>query len=367
MNTRSKQAFLFLLAITFAASCFAQNTKSSAAKTLIVPGESVGAIKLGADAAKVGKEKGDPAYSDAGMGKVVESWFLGAKRGDKGRPFHRPDEIGLRAHFNENGSKYLISQVEVTSPQYATAEGIAPGSTLDAIRAKFPDIQPDDSSGVKFWPLYGQVQFFKDTKRGIAFAIRKSDSVCIQVSVMPAAGDEFFLWFYPAAALDYVVDDVNAAVGEIRLGATGPKLLALLGKPDEKRDVANGVLWRWRIPSQRATELPALCVYLQKLPDGSLAAQQIRVSSPAFALTDKIFPGCALKEAQEATPRVVKIDSEDGQHTDIYGDLRAGVLFDIRQHDSTCAAITIFPPLLDVHADMSARWLYLPAQPAAGD
>lgn len=351
---------LFLGTISIACAAPKENT-------LIIPGESIGAIKLGADATKVGKEKGDPAYSDAGMGKVVESWFLGAKHGDKGRMFHRPDEIGLRAHFNEDASKHVVSQIEVTSPKYMTAEGIAPGSTLDAIRAKFPDIQPDDSSDIKFWPLYGAMQFFKDTKRGIAFAVRKSDSVCIQVCVMPPAGDGFFLWIYPAAAQDYVVDDVNGRVGPAELGATGTKILSLLGKPDEKRDVANGVVWRWRIPPQHGAELPALCIYLQKLPDGSLVAQQIRVSSPAFALTDKIFPGCALKDAMEATPNIKKIDSEDAQHIDIYGDLRAGVLFDVRQHDSICPAITIFTPLLDVHADMSARWLDLPAQPDGGD
>src|SRR5208283_4193519 len=115
-----------------------------------------------------------------------------------------------------------------------------------------------------------------------------------QVSVMPP-GDDYFQWFYPAAAQDYVVDDVNGTVGGIQLGMTSAKILSLLGIPDEKRDVitgAGGVLWRWRVPGQRGMELPALCVYLLKLPDGTLIAGQIRVSSRAFALTDKIFPGC---------------------------------------------------------------------------
>lgn len=336
--------------------------------TLIVPGQGIGNIALGADALKAERELGKPDSSDAGMGKVVESWWLGSKRGDKGRMFHRPDEIGLRAHFNEDGSKYLISQVEVTSPKYATAEGIAPGATLDAIRAKFPDIQPDDSPEVKFWPLYGAMQFFKDTKRGIAFAVRKSDGVCIQVSVMPPGDSEYFQWFYPAAAQDYVVDDLNGTVGGIELGMTDAKLLALLGKPDEKRDEAGGALWRWRVPPQPPLEQADLCVYLRKLPDGAFIAAQVRVSSRAFALTDKIFPGCPLRDALQATPNVKKIDTDERQHTDIYADLRAGLMFDIRQRDSVCAAITIFPALLQVHSDMGARWLDLPPQlPVTGD
>ncbi len=114
-------------------------------------------------------------------------------------------------------------------------------------------------------------------------------------------------------------------------------------------------------------ELPALCIDLRKLPDGTLIADQIRVSSPAFALTDKIFPGCTLKDAQEATPHITKLDSYEEEHLDVYGDLRAGLLFDIRASDNICTGITIFPPPLDVHRNMGARWLDLPPQPDRDD
>ncbi len=35
-----------------------------------------------------------------------------------------------------------------------------------------------------------------------------------------------------------MVDDINGTVGDIKLGMTAVKLIALLGQPDEKRDAA---------------------------------------------------------------------------------------------------------------------------------
>ena len=368
---RRKIILLFCLLAPLAISAADKTPKPKPADTLIVPGERIGAIALDADADKLPRllKLGAPDFSDAGMGKIVESWYLGEKRGDKGRAFHRPDEIGLRAHFNDDASRHVVSQIEITSQKYATAEGIAPGSSLDAIRAKFPDIQPDNSADVTFWPLYGQMQFFKDVKRGIAFAVRKIDGTCVQIYVMPPGGQEAFVWFYPADTQDYVVDDVNGSVGPIQLGMSGVKLQALLGKPLETRDVPDGVLWRYHVPGQRHIEFSGLCIHLRTQPDGTRTVQQIRVTSLAFALTDKIYPGCTLNDARQATANIAKVDSYESEHTDIYADLRAGVMFDIRQHDSICTAISIFPPPLGAHPDMAARWLDLPpsTQPATGD
>ena len=373
--------YILLLAIGAASHAIAaaKTPDNSPTNTLIVPGERIGGILLGSDSGPLERKLGNADYSEGVMGgKGFESWYLGTKHGDKGRPFHRPDEIGItflrdmEHDSSEHPGKAAITQIYVTSPRFATAEGIAPGSTLEAIRAKFPGIQPEQGE-ISIFPMYGEMQFFMDAKQGIAFEVRKSDGVCIQVSVVPREGSgmkEFFTWGYTLAAQDYVIDDINGTVGDIKLGMTGAKLLALLGKPDEKRDVtttAGGVLWRWRVPAQRPLELPALCVYLRKLPDGSLIVEQIRLSSRAFALTDKIFPGCPLKDALEATGNISKLDSYKEISVDIYGDLRAGLLFDVRQGDSVCTAITIFPALLDVHRDMGARWLDLPVQPAAGD
>ncbi len=370
MENKLRALLPALLAAAFACHCVAE-TPASPSKNLIVPGKSIGDIKLGADAAKVERELGKPDYSEGAMGgKGLESWRIGLRHGEPGRPFQNPGEIALTLlkdmeHDSAaHPSPYLVTQIQTTSPRFATADGIAPGAALDAIRAKYPDIEPVKPDAGEIWPSFGAMEFFQDTKLGIAFAVRKRDAVCIQIIVKPA-GDDSLRAYYPSAAQEYVIDDVTGSVGDIRLGMTAAKLAALLGKPDEKRDVADyGQAWRWRLPSQRKMEVPALCVYLRKLPDGALIADQIRVSSPEFMLTDKIFPGCPLKDALAATPHIAKLDSYDDERVDIYGDLRAGLLFEVRQTDSICTAIAVFPPPLAVLRGMGGRWLDLPPPPA---
>ncbi len=77
--------------------------------TLIVPGERIGFIKIGADTDTVDHKLGEPDGSDAAMGKASEWWSLGAKHGDLGRPFRRPGEIALfcRRDFDEQGVNSL--------------------------------------------------------------------------------------------------------------------------------------------------------------------------------------------------------------------------------------------------------------------
>src|ERR1700677_511042 len=308
-----RKLYLFLPVFFAAVVLSAAPDKVPKTDTLIIPGESIGGIKLGdsAQSEKELKKLGDPDGGDSAMGgKATEEWFLGEKRGEKGRQFHRPGEIGvntLRDMENDSAAhqgKEAITNIYVTSQRFATAEGIAPGSTLDAIRAKFPEIEPDDASGVQeatLWPMYGEVQFYIEKKQGIVFAIRKSNGECVQIAVIPK-GTGATYHYPPMASNDYVIDDIygtvgdiNGTAGNIKLGMTGAKLVSLLGKPDEKHDASGGEMWRWRVPAQGKFELPALCIYLRKLPDGGLGAEQIRLSSPAFALTDKIFPGCPLK------------------------------------------------------------------------
>jgi hypothetical protein len=129
---------LFLGAISLAGAAPKENT-------LIVPGRSIGDIALGLNTGKVYRDRGEPDGSDAAMGgKAVEWWFIGEHRGDKGRPFNRSGEIGFFSFkdMEHDSAKtpgtVTISGIFVTSPKFATAEGIAPGSTLHAIRARFP-------------------------------------------------------------------------------------------------------------------------------------------------------------------------------------------------------------------------------------
>jgi hypothetical protein len=261
MKAMFKHAVFPAMVAVFAVRGFAQTPAKPGANTLIVPGESIGGIFLGSGTEGRGEERalGEPAGSDAALGgQGSNEWYLGTHPGDKGLPFHRPGEIGANTQTDvehdsaEHPGKVTCTKLYTTSPRFATAEGIAPGSTLEAIRAKFPDIQPDyayytDNKGpppVTIWPGYGEMEFQLDRKQGIAFAVRKSDGVCIEIDIVPR-GTAGTYHYPPLAALDYTIDDVEGCLGDIKLGMTSAKLLSLLGKPDEERkagSVAGGAV-----------------------------------------------------------------------------------------------------------------------------
>jgi len=293
-------------------------------------------------------------------GKRAGWWYLGARPGDKGRQFHRPDEIGIfwlrdMAHDSAaHPGKENVTAVYVTSPRFATAEGIAPGSTLAAILANYPNArrggaagEEDDSDDSQYWPLYGLVEFYRDQKLGIGFAIQKSTSRCIQISVLPIDTPTFFRWFYPLAATDYVIDNgADDQIGDIKLNMTAADIITLLGKPDQTGkavDLEPGVWWRWRVPAQGKDETPGLSIYMRRLSDGSLFASQIRVTSPAFIVTDKVYPGCPLKDMLEAVAGITKIDAIEPKGVALYGAPFAGLMFEANTSTSTCTAISIIP------------------------
>jgi hypothetical protein len=343
---------------------FAETPVHAPAGRLIIPGKSIGELRLGPDTGEYNGAESDDG--DAAMGgRRSSAWYLGARRGDKGRPFHRPDMIGtaslkdMEHDSAKTPGKLTITEVYVTSPRFATADGIAHGSKLDAILAKYPDAHSGDDDPAN-WALYGNMQFYRDQKHGIAFAIQKSSGVCVEVCVMPPGEGEFFIWGRPLATDDYLIDTIEQSIGSIKIGMSGAEIIALLGKPDQKAEagsMAGGSWWRWRLPSQAKEETPCFSIYMRKLPGGDLGAYQIRVTSPAFTVTDLIFPGCPLKDALEATWRVAKIDTSQydvkgralGTDRAVYGDLFSGLLFDIRTSDSVCTAISIFPAPLDYH------------------
>jgi hypothetical protein len=344
------------LVFCFARAGFAQ-TGAHSENHLIVPGERIGALKLGARTADVDSPLGEPDFSDAATGKASETWFVGVKRGDKGRPFHRPDEIALFCHRDTEGHHYLITEIAVTSPRFATADGIAPGSALAAIRSKFPQIkQLEADPNADYWPPFGEIEFYLDTKQGIGFAIRKSDGVCVQILVAPS-GEDYFRRLKPAVTMDYGIEPTGGNVGDLKLGMTGAELTRLLGAPAAKREIGFGFLWRWRLPAQNKNEPPAISIHFQKLPNGNLVANYIRLSSPFFRFTNKIFPGCPLRDVLQATGSTQWLDSyapKNGETIDVYGDLHAGLTFEVRRSDAVCTAIGLAPPALSIIKNVGA-------------
>lgn len=372
MHSKTPALLLVFLGAISLAKAADETSNANTPNTLIVPGKSIGEILLGTNAATDNAVKA-LGKDDGGRGGVddAQEWYLGAHRGDKGRPFHRPDEIGIHT-FTDTDKRSIVPvivQIYTTSPRFHTADGIAPGSTLGAIRKKYPRIQPDDGSHNDnddfpyafpyYWPCHGRMSFYIDAGQGIVFSIRGSDGVCVEIDVV-RPGARRVIHYPPLAAEDYVIKnfDLDGRTGsDIVLGMTDSKLLALLGNPGEKDETGYGSVWRWRLPAQGRHEPPGLNIFLWQLPDGTLIADQIELTSPAFVLDDTmIHPGSPLKDVLAGkSPGISKLAGPQIDETwkapDVYGD--SDLLFDIR--NSVCTSISIVPPELVVHLDTNMR------------
>lgn len=97
---------------------------------LIIPGHSIGQTKLGLDGDKALITL--PTASDASMGgNLDEVW--------KSKDGHT---LYIHTHRNDMDDPpkpgYTVIEIRVTSPQFRTADGLAPGSTLAAIQHRYP-------------------------------------------------------------------------------------------------------------------------------------------------------------------------------------------------------------------------------------
>ncbi len=323
---------------------------------LIVSGKRIGPFLVGVPSGHAEELLGEPVSSDGAMGgRGSESWYLGAIRGDKGRPFHRPPDLteysleDMATDWAGHPGKVTSTGYFTTSPSFHTADGISVGSTLDEVRAKYPGIGTDPEV-TGYWPLYGNVECFMDDKEGIGFAIRKSDGRCIEIGVVPRGGD-WYAWGLPGVAGDYWIDASEDSVGDIKLGMTRAQILSLLGEPDKRDSVLDGEVWSWRVPAQNKDEPPGLAIYFHKLSNGTSVAEQIGFSSPAFVPNsgNPVHVGCTLAEIKAAGGNLVKMDSNSRLKFDAYADYNMGLIYDVRQPDSKCVAITLFssPTRLD--------------------
>ena len=142
---------------------------------LIVPGESIGRIRLGMPASELHALMGKADSGDAAMGKSLQFWI--SKDGRQPRQYVAAYTVNK---FDEAGSPPMVQQVQVTSPQFRTGSGLGPGNTLAEIRKEFRQVEP--------FAYYTnqkqqQVYLFDEQARGIAFEVTMPDSICTAVTV----------------------------------------------------------------------------------------------------------------------------------------------------------------------------------------
>ncbi|MGI4867542.1 MAG: hypothetical protein ACRYFZ_26720 [Janthinobacterium lividum] len=155
---------------------------------LVVPGRSLGNLKLGADVATMASY-GPAAYGDAAMQKGWATWF------GTGHPAAQLDVYSTLLPGQDTHK--AVQVVRATSPYFRLANGLRNGSTLRQMQAIYGKLPLATSYRLKTGPRY----LYDDVKRGIAFELdgKTSTSHC-QALVVHLPGQAVAKTYLPMVA-----------------------------------------------------------------------------------------------------------------------------------------------------------------------
>lgn len=101
--------------------------------SLIIPGQRIGKIQLGTDAAALDNLLGKPSLTDAAMGQAWLTWQ------GKVDEHNNPTELNIYTSYKEDSmSAKVVKLVHSTSSVYATEKNIHVYSALEEIRRAYP-------------------------------------------------------------------------------------------------------------------------------------------------------------------------------------------------------------------------------------
>jgi hypothetical protein len=157
---------LYSLLLTPLLSFFSFNTHTPPAQ-LVVPGRSLGNLKLGADVATLAPY-GPADYGDAAMQKAWATWF------GSGHPAAQLDVYSTMIPGQDTHKSVQV--VRATSTYFRLANGLRNGSTLHQIQECYGQLPLASSYQLKAGPRY----LYDDVQRGIAFELdgKTSTSHC---------------------------------------------------------------------------------------------------------------------------------------------------------------------------------------------
>lgn len=146
---------------------------------LVVPGRSLGHLRLGAEAATLAS-LGKGAFGDGAMQKAWGTWYGHAA------PGARPSELDVyTAPQNNDVDHHTVQVIRATSPWFHLANGLRPGSSLAAIRAA----QGALPLAATYRLADGPHHLYDDVARGIAFETDTTASFgCCQAVIVHQAG-----------------------------------------------------------------------------------------------------------------------------------------------------------------------------------
>ena len=164
---------------------------------LIVPGKSIGLLKLNEQAEVIQKLLGKPDKADAAMGKSLQTWYADTLVSKAGRPVYETDIFFVRNMGSADESS-RAKQIRITSPEFKLERGIGVNTALETIQAQFPEAI---KTATYTSPQNREtVSVYHDKNAGIAFEIAKTGK-CIGIGIQEAGKSNFEV--YTAFATDF--------------------------------------------------------------------------------------------------------------------------------------------------------------------
>ncbi|WP_266203154.1 hypothetical protein [Pontibacter kalidii] len=139
---------------------------------LILPGESIGKIKIDMTGEKMTSILGQPDSTDAAMGKALLFWLDG------------PHYVAVYtvSDFGGTDERPKVKQVQVNSPRFQTPDSIGTGKTLAQIRQQYGNLKP-----LAYYrnERQQQVYIYDAQQQGIAFEVLLPDSILTAITIHP--------------------------------------------------------------------------------------------------------------------------------------------------------------------------------------
>ena len=155
---------IFLVAALGGLSCLSAHAEATT-EALILPGKSIGQIKLDAELPTVEKLLGKPTESEGAGGRAWDIWE--SSKGDAEQSYRTSV---YAEHTTSEGKVQFIQSIRVTSPFFHTGEGINTQSSLEAIWKVFPML--------RYYSTYQHegktIEVYADGTLGISFEIQRT-------------------------------------------------------------------------------------------------------------------------------------------------------------------------------------------------
>lgn len=159
---------------------------------LIIPGESLGQTPLGLSASLLEKRLGAPDLSDAAMGKAWLTW-----NGKKDEHNNKTELNIYTTYADTSMREKVVRQIRTTSSWFKTKTGVGVYSSLQDIRAQWPDIKKagayqDDGR---------TIEIYDSKANGIAFEIARANEqeICTGIIIHPKGKEVLseYLYLHP--------------------------------------------------------------------------------------------------------------------------------------------------------------------------